>query len=270
MTVDKSDARVRPVPPAPFALIVGSAMRQASADALEQAIRQIGLRPERIDGDSPGLGPPAFRLRFGALSWLAGPADEEALDQADPAHPSTNLLAASLPRDWRDGRHCWTFVPDDAEAQDGAAVPSMSGRDYFNVMLLLIDLFDASHLFWSPAHLWSDAPQFRASVAEMLTSGMPPVLHLVAFRRHDSQDSEAVGTRGLTWFAGQELEAAIPAGWTVAEMVKRLARLAVDMMLHGRFSGNRDLQGLEPGETIRLSAVGGDRRVMRVEFGRES
>ena len=98
---------------------------------------------------------------------------------------------------------------------------------------------------------------------------MPPVLHLVAFRRHDSDEGEAVGTRGLMWFAGQELEAGMPPGWTVAEMIKRLARLALDMMLHGRFSDNRALQGLAPGETIRLTAVGGDRRTVRVEFGRQ-
>ena len=270
MTVDNSDARILPVPPAPFALIVGPALRRASADKLEQAIRHMGLRPERIDSEGLALATPAFRLHFGALSWIAGPASEASLDEADPAHPSTSLLAASLPGDWRDGRHCWMFVPEDAETQDSAAAQSTSGRDYFKVMLLLIDLFNASHFFWMPARLWSDAPQFRASVAEMLTSGMPPVLHLVAFRRHDGNEGGAVGTRGLAWFAGQELEAAIPAGWTVAEMIKRLARLALDIMLNGRFSGNRDLRGLEPGETIRLSAVGVDRRAVRVEFGRES
>ena len=269
MTVGNSDARILPVPPAPFALIVGSVVRRASADELEQAIRHMGLQPERIDRDGRAQALPTFRLRFGTLSWIAGPADESALDQIDPTRPSTSLLAASLPRDWRDGRHCWMFVPEDADARGAVTGPSAEGRDYLKAMLLLIDLFNASHFFWMPARLWSDAPQFRASVAEMLTSGMPPVLHLVAFRRHDSDEGEAVGTRGLMWFAGQELEAGMPPGWTVAEMIKRLARLALDMMLHGRFSDNRALQGLAPGETIRLTAVGGDRRTVRVEFGRQ-
>src|SRR3546814_15721579 len=88
------------------------------------------------------------------------------------------------------------------------------------MMVLLIDLFDASHIFWSPARLWSDAPQFRASIAEMLASGMPPVLHLVAFRRKDLRSGASITTRGLALFAGPELEARIPNGWTVAEMVQ--------------------------------------------------
>ena len=99
-------------------------------------------------------------------------------------------------------------------------------REFFKMMVLLIDLFDASHLFWSPARLWSDASQFRASIAEMLASGMPPVLHLVAFRRREGAGGASMGTRGLALFAGQELEAPVPDGWTVAEMVRRLSRLA--------------------------------------------
>lgn len=269
MTVDKSDARILPVPPAPFALIVGPAIRRASAAELEQVIRHMGLCPERVESEAPALAAPTFRLRFGMLSWIAGPADESALDRADPTRPSVSLLAASLPGDWRDGKHCWMFVPEDGEAQSAETERPTEGRDYLKAVLLLIDLFDASHFFWSPALLWSDAPQFRASIAEMLSSGMPPVLHLVAFRRRDGGEGETVGTRGLALFAGQELEARMPASWTVAEMVRRLARLALDMMLHGRFSDNRDLQGLAPGETIRLSAVGGGLRKVRVEFGRK-
>src|SRR3546814_10826771 len=99
-------------------------------------------------------------------------------------------------------------------------------REFFKMMVLLIDLFDASHIFWSPARLWSDAPQFRASIAEMLASGMPPVLHLVAFGRKDLRSGASITTRGVALFAGQELEARIPNGWTVAEMVRRLSRLA--------------------------------------------
>jgi len=270
MAVGRSDGLILPVPPAPFALIIGAAMRRASPDEMEQAIRQMGLMPERIDRGDPTRGIPTFRLRFGALRWIAGPADASALDEVDPEQPLISLLAASLPHDWRDGGHCWTFVPEDLRVPGATTKPSVEGRDYFKAMLLLVDLFDASHFFWSPARLWSDAPQFRASVAEMLTSGMPPVLHMVAFRRQDGDEGEAVVTRGLAWFAGQELEARIPAGWTVAKMVRRLARLALDMMLHGRFSGSRELQGLAPGERIRLAAAGEGRRVVRVEFGPES
>ena len=266
---DDSDALILPVPPAPFSLVVGPAMRAASPAGIERAIRHMGLRPEPVGPVDAVLAPPVFRLRFGSLSLIAGPAADATLDQADPADPMTSLLAASLPRDWRDRGHCWTFVPEEGGGRKVTTGSPAGGRDFFKAMALLIDLFDASHLFWSPARLWSDAPQFRASVAEMLSSGMPPVLHLVAFRRHDGEEGEIIGTRGLMLFAGQELEAPMPPGWTVAEMVRRLARLALDMMLHGRLSDNRDLRGLAPGEVIRLSVAGGDRRAVRVEFGRE-
>src|SRR3546814_14693166 len=80
-------------------------MRGASSDAIETSLRHMGLLPERI-GDAGAaldarIAAPCFRMAFGAVSILAGPADGVALDRADPDHPSTSLLAASLPRGWR-------------------------------------------------------------------------------------------------------------------------------------------------------------------------
>src|SRR3546814_7912368 len=87
----------------------------------------------------------------------------------------------------------------------------------------------------------------------MLASGMPPVLHLIAFRRRESTDGEAVATRGLAAFAGQELEAAVPPGWTMADMVKRLARLALDLMLNGPVHKAQTVDGLLAGECVRMT-----------------
>lgn len=274
MDVGNSDALILPVPPEPFTLIVGDAMQRGSADALETALRHMGLRPERVDDGPSGAGaliaPPRFRLRFGAASVLAGRAADAALDAADPDHPSTSLLAASLPRDWRQGGHCWMFVPESDDDPAMSTEPPTRMREFFKMMVLLIDLFDASHIFWSPARLWSDAQQFRVSIAEMLASGMPPVLHLIAFRRREDAAGASMGTRGLALFAGQELEARIPGGWTVAEMVRRLSRLALDMMLNGPVRGTRTMRGLEAGEWIDLlpqTAAGGQRSTVVVEFG---
>src|SRR3546814_8940786 len=86
----------------------------------------------------------------------------------------------------------------------------------------------------------------------MLASGMAPVLHLVAFRRKDLRSGASITTRGLALFAGQELEARIPSGWTVAEMVRRLSRLALDMMLNGPVHTARTMRGLDAGEWIDL------------------
>jgi hypothetical protein len=272
MGAGNTDDLILPVPPEPFGLIVGGAMRGQSADALETALRHMGLRPERVALEAADGGPPRFRLRFGAVAVLAGPATDQALDTADPDHPSTSLLAASLPREWRGDDHCWMFVPEATDEPAAATAQPTQMREFFKMLVLLIDLFDASHLFWSPARLWSDAAQFRAALAEMLASGMPPVLHLVAFRRREDAGGASMGTRGLALFAGQELEARIPEGWTVADMVKRLSRLALDMMLNGPVRHDRTMRGLESGEWIDLSpspGTGGQRSTVVVEFGRD-
>jgi hypothetical protein len=274
MDVGNDDALILPVPPEPFALIVGMAMQGDGDDALEMSFRRMGLRPERIRAEEAGTSTrdasPRFRLSFGAMSVIAGRAEGDVLDMADPDRPSTSLLASSLPRDWRENGRCWIFVPACGETSESPAGQPVRMREFFKTMVLLIDLFDASHIFWSPARLWSDARQFRASVAEMLASGMPPVLHLVAFRRHETGDGASIGTRGLALFAGQELEARIPVGWTVAEMVRRLSRLALDMMLNGPIRHARTMRGLGPSEWIGLSpqATSGDlRSTVVVEFG---
>ncbi|ALJ13734.1 hypothetical protein [Sphingopyxis macrogoltabida] len=271
MDAGNSNAPILPVPPEPFALIIGPSMRGASDVSLETSLRHMGLRPERADSDRADMmeriAPPLFRLRFGRESMLAGRASDAALALVDPADPATSLLAASLPQGWRESGQCWMFVPD--EDGHGAHEQTMQMREFFKMMVLLIDLFDASHFFWSPARLWSDAPQFRASVAEMLISGMPPILHLVAFRRHEAEGVDFVGTRGLALFAQQELEGRIPKGWTVAEMVRRLARLSLDMMLNGPVRESRRMRGLDPGEWVHLSPPPdtGMPSPVRVEFG---
>lgn len=261
MDVGNSDAAILAVRPEPFVLIVGPAMRQASMETVEHELRRMGFRPERVESGEAKDDLLRFRIRFGMLSLLAERATSAALDTADPQRPSTSLLASVLPGDWREAGHCWIFRP---EAEDE------SSPDLFKAMVLLIDLFDASHIFWTPARLWSDAEQYRAAIAEMHESSMPPVLHLVAFRRRESEVGGSVGTRGLALFAGQELEARIPAGWTVAGVVRRLARLALDMMIHGPVRDAGGVQGLEPGEWIRLIPQASSDKgsaTVRVEFG---
>ena len=223
MDVDDRDALILPVPPEPFALILGPAMRGASSNAIETSLRHMGLQPERIGdaGTAPDarIAAPCFRMAFGAVSVLAGPAAGAALDLADPDHPSTSLLAASLPRGWRESGDCWIFIPESDRAVSSSQTTRM--REFFKMMVLLIDLFDASHLFWSPARLWSDAPQFRASIAEM---------------------------------------------------VRRLSRLALDMMLNGPVRTARTMRGLDAGEWIDLLPPmdgASQRSTVIVEFGRD-
>ncbi|MBB6425603.1 hypothetical protein [Sphingopyxis sp. JAI128] len=277
MDVGNIDALNLPVPPATFALVAGVTRPGGSGEVIEASLRRMGLKPERIDhadGEMSALiAAPRFRLSFGTLSVLAGPAAADALDFADPGDPSTSQFAASLPPKWRAGGACWIFIPEPEPAPSTSSdARATQMREFFKTMVLLIDLFDAGHIFWSPARLWSDAPQFRASIAEMLVSGMPPVLHLVAFRRKDLGEGSAMGTRGLALFAGQELEARVPDGWTAAEMVRRLSRLALDMMLNGPVREARSMRGLEAGEWIDLlPPPDGERQraTVVVEFGRD-
>lgn len=267
MQADTSTTSIAPVTPDPFALIVG----RLTGDDPEACFRRMGLRPEPIDSEKePGIAPPGFRLHFGSISTRVGRADVDALASADPKDPATSLLAARLPADWRAKDHVWTLVPEEGDGSDTSDTRATRLREFFKMAVLLIDLFDASHIFWSPARLWSDAPQFRSAVVEMLASGMPPVLHLVAFRRGEGPDGAIVRTRGLGLFGGQEIESRMPPGWTVAEMIRRLARLALDIILHGPVTEARGVRGLGPGEWVSLVPIAdgsGEWAVVRVEFG---
>lgn len=267
MNAGDSEAPNPPVPE-PHVLIAGSALRSGAPDLLESSLRRMGLQPQRIDVRDDGHKPAAFRIALGRTTATIGLPGSSALAAADPADRGTSSLATNLPSGWAGVGTCWRVTP---EAEGAAPMPDPAAtREFFKLVVLLIDLFDASHLFWSPARLWSDAPQFRAAVAEMLASGMPPVLHLIAFRRRESADGEVVATRGLAAFAGQELEAAVPSGWTMADMVRRLARLALDLMLSGPVREEQAVGGLLAGERVRMTLRGDGEPppVVRVDFDR--
>jgi hypothetical protein len=268
MRTESSNRPIMPVVPEPFALIVGR--RDDGGEAgFVGALRRMGLRPEAVATKDMRVEAPLVRVRFGSASALIGRASADALDLADPLHPATSQLASRLDETWRDAGRVWAVIPE-AEGGDTAGDLAVRLREYFKAMVLLIDLLDASHIFWTPARLWTDAPQFRDATAEMLASGMPPVLHLIAFRRSDAPGGAIVRTRGLALFGGQEVEGRIPAGWTVAEMVRRLARLALDILLNGPVAAPRRLRGLDPGEWVSLTPVADEAdgsATVRVEFG---
>lgn len=251
MNVGENDSNFLPVVPEPFALIIGPRLYGADAGNIEIAMRHMGLRPETLESVPANLTDevrlPCFRISFGSVTVLAGLAADAAMTEADPADPATSLLAASLPADWQRTEKCWRFVP---EQTDAASSPE---RDYFKLAVLVADLFEATHFFWSPARLWSDASQMRNAVAEMMASSMPPVLHLVAFRRGEVDGADVVSTRGLALFSDQELQAHLPSGWTIADGVKRLARIAIDVILHGAIDGPQRIQAMTAGESIRLA-----------------
>lgn len=275
MQIEPRDAHILAGSGEVFALIDGAALCDASDDVLESGWRRMGLRPEAVPADEAdaltGSEGPVFRLSFGALTVLTGRAAPTTIALADPDDVATSSLGTGLPVDWRDRGGNWIVRPEIAPGAAGGIEP-LHLEAFFRILVLLIDLSDASQLFWSPARLWTDAQQFRGAIAEMQTSRMPPVLHLVAFRHRDGEAGPQVATRGLALFGGQELEARLPAGWDMASMVQRLARLALDMMINGPVTRAQQIPGLHGGEWVALTpqaGVDGRPATVLVEFSRD-
>lgn len=235
-----------PMPPlvagGPFALVIGKSWQNVSRLRVEESLQRMGLQPCPTMPGGTELGQPCFRIFFGGTTMLMGPASEAWLAGADPEDPKNSKIAVSMPDDWRRPGHVWHFRPEGRRAQE-------DGGEFYRMMLLLLDMFGATQLYWDAAALWSDAEMFRGALSEYLISGMPPVLHIIAFRRGGDQ---RVRTRGLSYFAGQEIEALIPAGMDLQAAVRRLARLSLDAMVNGPYGQPLEVEGLEPGEMIRL------------------
>ena len=106
---------------------------------------------------------------------------------------------------------------------------------------------DATAIFWPPANLWSNAAELPHAVAAMEGGGMPPILHFVRF---SAPEPGEMMTEGLAWLAGRELAATMPVTMSTADGVRRLARLAIDIMLNGPMAGDMVIAGLERGERI--------------------
>lgn len=260
MQIEPRDAHMLAGPGEVFALIDGAALGGAADDALESGWRRMGLRPEAVRAGEAaaltGAEGPVFRLSFGTLTVLTARAARAMLALADPDDVATSSLGTSLPVDWRDRGEIWIVRPEIGQGA-GARIGPLRLRAFCRLMVLLIDLSGARHIFWSSARLWTDARQFRGAIAEMQTSRMPPVLHLVAFRHRDGEAGPMIATRGLALFGGQELEARIPAGWDMAAMVKRLARLALDLMINGPVTRAQEMPGLHGGEWVALTLKAG-------------
>lgn len=118
-----------------------------------------------------------------------------------------------------------------------------------HVASLIAAVVDAAAIYWPPAKLWSDAAELPRAVATMEGGGMPPILHFVGF---SSPSPGEMRTEGLGWLAGHELAATMPADMTSAEGVRRLARIAIDLMLNGPMAGDMVIAGLERGERIHI------------------
>lgn len=223
----------------PYLLFLAGEGRRLDRATLEPEFRRMGLNPRGgvpSTADCSGLFvDPPLEVGFASQRALAGPARPDLAEL-------NNVV---------DTRRVLACVPLNLSTGDRVSC----GRELFKLAVLLIDLCSADQIYWSPAGLWSDARQFQAAVTEMLTSGMPPVLHVVAF--HPATNGTGVQTQGLAHFAGQELVATEAAGLDRAGLLRRVARLAIDIMINGAVQAPRSFPGLVEGERIRMRPDGG-------------
>lgn len=109
-------------------------------------------------------------------------------------------------------------------------------------------------LYWPPARLWSPAGELAQAVITLEKMGIPPILHFVAFESGAAAGGapQRLRTRGLRWFVGQELIVAGPPYLSVADLTRHAARVAIDMMVHGRITTAVEAEGLGPGERVQI------------------
>ncbi|MEQ1510322.1 MAG: hypothetical protein ABL909_08005 [Sphingopyxis sp.] len=121
----------------------------------------------------------------------------------------------------------------------------------------LSDQLGASALYWPPAQLWSSALELSQAVVAMEAQGLPPLLHFISFFQDNSPNpaDHRMMTAGLGWMVGHEIELVAPVSMMRPEMLRRIARLAVDTMTHGAYSSPTRVAGLVRGEVIDIAPV---------------
>lgn len=127
----------------------------------------------------------------------------------------------------------------------------------------LVGPLGASTMFWPPAQLWSNANELADAVIMMEAQGLPPLLHFVAFNTAPtpSDGEHGIITRGLMWVVGHEIEVSAPLSFSRPELLRRAARLGVDVMANGAYSHAVTVPGLTKGEKIFIAAVDDDESV---------
>ena len=227
----------------PFLLLAKCDPMLFDDGVFEPYLRRMGLEPgvAAVSPPVPELfGGDCLEIRFAEQRALAGRISETILGPV--VHPDRPLQPAEV----------LACAPIGALSGNKVA----DSRELFKLAVLLIDLTRAEQIYWSPAGLWSDAWTFRAAVAEMLASGMPPVLHLVAF--NPAGAGGALRSHGLAFFGSQELEVRESGGLSQRELMRRLARLAIDAMVNGAISARRTFPGLVAGEHIEVAPEVGE------------
>ncbi len=219
--------------------------------AFMQQCAQLGLRPVR-------RGPTEFGATFAGLPVSITHGTEAAAilpdrgDGSGGGRDGAGFLALSAALSAAVARAPGVSAPD-----QGARV--LIARRLCALAALLADAAGATGMYWPPADLWSATDRLAPAVIEMEAQSLPPILHLVRF---DWADAEAapdlstaatLTTAGLAWFCGQELRLVCPRGFAPAEGMRRIARVAVDMLINGPITASQTVKGIVRRERWRIA-----------------
>jgi hypothetical protein len=258
----------------------------------EQFLERMGMRPQPIlhaeisasagQFDKSIAAPPIaqFYIHMGPLRARisAHPPGTLSQDCMQRLVNADHFGSRKTAENFLDSAFFIALVPDAMEDAESARVIDVLRLLYQMAYQCCVALHP-EYIFWSPANLWSSAECFAESVEEMFKSGLPPVLHMVAFVPPHSDladldqklegaddgilnaDPAAVAriSRGLALFCGQEVWAIAPKGMDEAQLLRRVARLAADMMVNGPIVEQHIVPGIDPGERIHLLPTFQDR-----------
>lgn len=255
--------------PTPTLFLLCQNMRIADKSWLGHIVSQCGFLDDGDDGIAHVI-PNNARHWDTPIGVMGGPVAEQMLRE------QANLGAASLAG--------LDIVPDMQRCHIvalslqrlPAATRARAVQRLAFMAAMLCEAVQASAMFWPPAQLWSNPNDLAAAVIAMEQQGLPPLLHFVAFSdlpadKTDVAGGHGVGTHGLAWMVGHEIEVIAPLTLPRPEILRRCARLAVDTMVKGAYRQPMRIAGMAAGEVIDICPVDSDSsdmgRVVKARIG---
>lgn len=130
----------------------------------------------------------------------------------------------------------------------GANAVPIIVQTLFSLACQLGTAASATGLWWHPSQIISGFGYFCDAVDDYELGGAFPVLSTISF---DFSDDGVVESNGLAWFSGQEIKLAAPA-MGKSEVMRRVVRIVHDIATNGAIASEIIVDGLAPGEQIRL------------------
>tara|TARA_R110000796_G_scaffold14011_14_gene45548 strand:+ start:25312 stop:26073 length:762 start_codon:yes stop_codon:yes gene_type:complete len=109
---------------------------------------------------------------------------------------------------------------------------------------------EATAAAWTPSRRITNFRYFEETVGEYLAGGPFPTLFQTSFS--EVRDGYYI-TRGLHYFAGQEIRLTAPPDYSVADVANRLVRIIDDFASHGKIDAPARAKGMIEGETLIFS-----------------